>query len=262
MENAMQEFKADELSVKIFPSRLAMGKSAAVKVSEKIKELLKSQDFVNIIFASAPSQNEFLEALLVDETINWSKVRAFHMDEYIGLPGNAPQSFGNFLKVRLFDKVPIHAVFYLDGNNADMLSEANRYADLLKKYPTDIVCMGIGENCHLAFNDPHVAFFNDQAIVKTVELDRPCRQQQVNDGCFSTFDAVPTHALTVTIPALVSATFVFCIVPGNNKAAAVKHTIEDTVQEAYPSTVLRKHPQTILFIDQDSAGKLTNLSSL
>lgn len=262
MENAIQEFKADQLAVKVFQSRCKMGQSAAAQVSEKIQELLKSQDFVNIIFASAPSQNEFLQALLADDTIKWEKIRAFHMDEYIGLPGDAPQSFGNFLKVRLFDKVPVHKVYYLNGNNTNIHSESLRYAELLEQYPTDIVCLGIGENCHLAFNDPHVAFFNDPEIVKTVELDAPCRQQQVNDGCFESIDTVPTHALTITIPALFKSKFVFGIVPGKNKANAIKHTIEDRLQEAYPSTILRKHPQAILFIDQDSAGILTNLSSL
>ena len=253
--------KADQLEVKILENRQLMGKLAAETVGEKIRELLKIKDQVNIIFASAPSQNEFLAGLLEEKEIAWDRINAFHMDEYADLPGDAPQSFGYFLKVRLFDKIRLKSIHYLDGNAPDLNAECNRYADLLAEHPTDIVCLGIGENCHLAFNDPHVAFFNDPLTVKQVELDLACRQQQVNDGCFESLDVVPKNALTITIPALLKSTFAYCIVPGVKKAEAIQHTIQDDIQELYPSTILRKHPNAMLFIDNDSAGRLTKTSS-
>lgn len=254
--------KAEKLEVKIFETRLEMGAAAAGEVAAKIRELLKSKEFVNIIFASAPSQNEFLAVLAEEKGIIWERINAFHMDEYVGLASDAPQNFGYFLKTRLFDKVNLHSVNYLNGNATDIQAECQRYAQLLKDFPTDIVCLGIGENCHLAFNDPHVAFFDDPEIVKTVTLDEACRQQQVNDGCFGTFDDVPADALTITIPALLQAHYAFAIVPGPKKAEAIYHTIEDEISEAYPSTILRKHENAILYIDKDSAGRLTKTSSL
>ncbi|WP_025765287.1 glucosamine-6-phosphate deaminase [Dyadobacter tibetensis] len=261
MEKEVSAFTVDQLQVRILPNRHEMGVEAAMLVASQIQTLQAQQPAVNIIFASAPSQNEFLQALSQDARIDWSRIRAFHMDEYIGLAPNAPQAFGKFLKDRLFDLVPIEQVYYLDGNTADSHQECERYAALLQKYPVDIVCLGIGENCHLAFNDPHVAFFEDKATVKVVELDTPCRQQQVNDQCFPSLELVPRHALTVTIPALMKARYVFGIVPGANKATAIKNTLEEDVQETYPSTILTQHPNALLFIDADSAGKLSKVSS-
>ncbi|WP_439585468.1 glucosamine-6-phosphate deaminase [Dyadobacter bucti] len=253
--------KAGNLEIKIFDTRQEMGENAAAAIADKIRELQKSQEFVNIIFASAPSQNEFLASLLTEKGIVWEKINAFHMDEYIGLPGDAPQAFGNFLKVKLFDKVPLNSVWYLDGNATDIEEECKRYAALLEEYPTDIVCLGIGENGHLAFNDPHVAFFDDPLTVKQVELDNACRQQQVNDGCFATFADVPEKALTLTIPVLFKAKYAFCIVPGEKKADAIYHTVEEDIKEEFPSTILRNHPNAILFIDKASSGRLKEISS-
>lgn len=231
-----------------------MGAAAAAMVADRIRLLLQQQEQLNIVFAAAPSQQEFLEALAADESIEWDRINAFHMDEYIGLDAAAPQGFGNFLKDRLFGKVPFRSVHYLNGNAADAKQECERYAALLRQ-GVDIVNMGIGENTHIAFNDPHVADFNDPQLVKVVDLDYACRQQQVNDGCFETFSQVPTHALTLTVPALMQARYVYCMVPGPNKAAAVKHTLFDGISENYPSTVLRKHPQAVLFVDKDSAAQ-------
>ena len=242
----------DSLTIKIFESRTAMGSDAANLVSERISELLKTKQFVNMIFAAAPSQNDFLEEL-INKDIEWSRINAFHMDEYVGLDANAPQGFGNFLKDRLFKKVSFRSVQYLNGNADNLEAECDRYANLLGLQPADIVCMGIGENTHLAFNDPHVADFNDPRTVKIVDLDIECRQQQVNDGCFSTIDEVPAYALTLTVPALVKADYVYCMVPGGKKAKAVYHTLNDSITEKYPSTILRKHPNAILFIDEKSS---------
>jgi glucosamine-6-phosphate deaminase len=250
----MREIKKDKLQVNIYAGRPELGAAAAETLTARIAELLMTKEQVNIIFASAPSQNEFLAELLKKD-IQWGKINAFHMDEYIGLHPDAPQGFGNFLKDRLFSHVTCRTVNYLNGNT-DPQEECKRYSDLLIKYPTDIVCLGIGENTHLAFNDPHVADFNDPLIVKVVDLDQDCRVQQVNDGCFSTIDEVPTHALTITMPALFKSTYAIAIVPGKFKANAIDHTINSEISEKYPSTILRRHDNAILFIDEDSASKL------
>lgn len=251
----MKELIRDKLTVKIFDTRSEMGFVAARTVSEKVRELLQEKEYVSIIFASAPSQNEFLAALQ-EIDLDWNKVNAFHMDEYVGLDKNSPQGFGNFLKDRLFSKVPLREIHYLNGNANDLEEECNRYSQLLKKYPTDIVCLGIGENTHLAFNDPHVALFNDSKIVKVVELDEKCRFQQVNDGCFAAMEDVPVNALTITIPALFNSTYAYAVVPGELKADAIYHTLNSEIEEKYPSTILRKHPNAVLFIDVNSAKKI------
>ena len=188
--------------------------------------------------------------------VDWNKINAFHMDEYVGLDKDSPQGFGNFLKDRLFSKVSLRQTHYLNGNADDLEEECNRYAQLLEKYPTDIVCLGIGENTHLAFNDPHVALFNDPKIVKVVDLDEKCRTQHVNDGCFVALQEVPANALTITIPALFKSTYAYAVVPGELKANAIYHTLHDEVEEKYPSTILRRHPNAVLFIDENSAKKI------
>jgi len=252
----IRSFDKDNLTVKIYSSRDELGSAAALEAGKKIKELQKQQQIINIIFAAAPSQNEFLENLINQDGIEWERINAFHMDEYIGLSASAPQGFGNFLKERIFDLRPFHSVNYLNGQCESKEAECARYSKLLTEYPADIVCMGIGENSHIAFNDPHVADFNDKAQVKVVGLDGFCRQQQVNEGCFASIDLVPTHALTVTIPVLVNTRYIFCMVPSSNKAQAVLNTIEQEISERYPSTILRNHPSAILYLDSESADKL------
>lgn len=248
----MKELKKDKLDIKIYDTRLQMGRSAAVDVSEYIRSELKVKPELNIIFAAAPSQNEFLEALL-QQDIDWTKINAFHMDEYIGLSEDAPQRFGNFLKESIFKKVNLKKVHYLyeEGQNSDDIGR--NYTTLLKENPIDITFMGIGENGHIAFNDPHVAKFDDKEMVKIVDLDFACRTQQVNDGCFSSIDNVPTHALTLTVPMLMKSQRIFCIVPGINKANAVKATIKDEITEQCPASILRTHDNATLYCDTNSA---------
>ena len=254
----MKETSKDKLVVRVFDTRTEMGMHAADVISEKIRELLKEKDFVNIVFAAAPSQNEFLTALS-EKDLEWARINAFHMDEYVGVERSAPQLFGNYLKDKLFSKVSFREVHYLNGDVDDLDQECKRYTDLLETYPTDIVILGIGENTHLAFNDPHVADFEDPKIVKIVDLDEKNRNQQVDpqdEICFNTIEEVPTHAITLTIPALFKVPFAYAIAPGKNKADAIYHTLNSPIQEHYPSTILRNHPHAILYIDKDSASKL------
>jgi glucosamine-6-phosphate deaminase len=256
----MKEIIADKLKVRIYQNRNQMGSEAAKMAASDIARLLAEKDEVNIIFAAAASQNEFLEALL-KEDVDWARVNAFHMDEYIGLQEGAPQSFGVFLKNRIFDKAPFKHVYLLQGHVADIEAECKRYMALLEQYPVDITFMGIGENTHLAFNDPHVANFDDTYLVKVVDLDEACKQQQVNEDCFDDIAEVPPYALTLTIPALLKAEYIFCIVPGTSKAQAVYHTIMDGISEQYPSTILRKHSNAVLFLERESAALILDEAS-
>jgi glucosamine-6-phosphate deaminase len=247
---------SDNLNIQIYENRRQMGRDAAEIAGHKIIELLSNQPFANIIFAAAPSQNEFLEALVQNGAIGWSRINAFHMDEYIGLPEGDSRTFASFLNGKIFGRLPFNTVNYINGNAGDIEQECIRYAELLAKNPPDIVCMGIGENGHIAFNDPPVADFNDPLMVKTVELDTECRQQQVNDKCFDTFDDVPTHAITLTVPALMSGKYVYCMVPGEKKANAVFNTLNGEINEQCPASIMRKHEHAILFLDKDSAALL------
>lgn len=251
-----RDYFVDKLRVKIFENRTLMGEDAAKDIKDKIKELLSKKAEINMIFAAAPSQNDVLASLVADKSIEWNRVNAYHMDEYIGLDKDAPQGFGNFLKEHIFGLVPFKSVNYIDISAVDPEREADRYAMLLAENPTDIVVMGIGENGHIAFNDPPVADFNDERLVKPVKLDEICRNQQVNDGCFKHIDEVPTHAMTLTVPALMSAPYQFCIVPAPTKAKAVYETLNGNIDEHCPASILRTKENAVLYLDADSAKLL------
>ncbi len=253
MTGRVQAFAVEKLQVKIFSNRREVGKAAGQSVAEKMREILKTKEILSIVFASAPSQNEFLEELSQSPGIHWNRVTAFHLDEYIGLRPDAPQSFGHFLKVKLFEKVRPDHVYYLNGMAEDVEAECNRYGDLLKDHPLDIACVGIGENGHLAFNDPPLANFQDPLLVKVVELDLVSRKQQVRDGCFQNLGEVPQKAITLTIPVILSAAFIYCMVPGTTKAEAVRRTLQGSVSTDCPAAILRRHESAILFLDRDSA---------
>jgi glucosamine-6-phosphate deaminase len=250
----IKEFLKDRLKVKVYSNRREMGISAANLAAQCLRELLQHKDEVNIIFAAAASQLEFLEAIAQEQEIEWNRVNAFHMDEYTGLPVSHPQRFGNFLNEKIFSKLPLKKVYYLNAEGDDTEAESRRYAELLRKMPPDVTFMGIGENTHLAFNDPHVADFNDPVLVKIIDLDEPCKLQQVHDGCFPSVAQVPSFAYTLTIPALLQSAHIFCMVPGKNKAQAVKHTLHEAISAKYPSTSLRNHADANLFLDPDSAA--------
>lgn len=254
-----KEIVKGRLKVKISENRNALGELAAKEISDYIIRLQQEKGEVNIVFASAPSQNEFLANLLKSD-IDWSKINAFHMDEYIGIDPEAPQSFGKFLKDRVFSKVQCKSVHYMNPAAADPQAECDRYAALLKQLPVDIVFLGIGENGHLAFNDPHVAFFDDPLSVKIVDLSPECRAQQINDGCFKTLDEVPTHATTITIPELLYVNKLYAIVPTKAKANAIKATCDGPISTVCPASILRTHKDVTLYVDTDSAS-LISLSS-
>ena len=239
------------MEVKVFDTRKEMGEAAAKVVASKILELLSKKESIRMVFAAAPSQNEFLDSLVKIKDIPWNRITAFHMDEYLGLPKDHSALFANFLKDKIFEKVPFREIHLIDGNNDPEL-ECLRYAALMEASPIDIVCMGIGENGHIAFNDPPVALFNDPETVKKVALDAACRQQQVNDGCFPNLKEVPKRALTLTVPALLNADFISCVVPAKNKKEALQKTLYGSIETLCPASILRIHGDCHLFTDKDA----------
>jgi len=252
-----EQFLKDRLLVKKYPTRSQMGASAAQEAEAVICQILAQKGEVNMIFAAAPSQNEMLENLLSSKRIGWSRVNAFHMDEYVGLPEGDSRSFGSYLYDHVFSRQAFKSVHYIRGFAQDREAECQRYAQLLEEFPVDVVILGIGENGHIAFNDPWVADFQDSRAVKVVELDAMCRMQQVNDGCFPRVDAVPTHAITLTIPALTRARHMFCVVPAATKANALANTVYGPISEDCPASILRRHPSAIVYCDADSGKKLS-----
>jgi glucosamine-6-phosphate deaminase len=245
----------------ILPERSLTGMAAASHVHGEIRRVVEQKGSARIVMACAPSQDDFYESLvfLADlEREVWTNVEVFHMDEYAGLSGDDPQSFRHYLRTHFLDHVEVAAFHPIRGEAEDLEAEARRYAELLEAEPIDVISMGIGENGHIAFNDPPVADFADPLRVKLVELDAVCRQQQVNDGCFSSLAEVPQHALTLTLPVFANAGMLVCIVPTLRKAKAVRETLLGPVGTACPATLLRKHAEAYLYLDEEAASLLTD----
>ncbi len=260
MSQPLAEFTVDSLRVAVYDNRFAMGRAAAVFVAKAIAARHAAAGRSNIIFAAAPSQNEFLDALCEPGRVEWSRVVAFHMDEYLGLRADHPTSFRKYLRDHLFDRVG------LDGDRLRLIPGEDKkrplatclaYEALLNASPADVVCAGIGENGHLAFNDPPVADFRDPVKIKPVRLDLACRLQQVHDGCFASVDDVPTHAYTLTVPALLSAAIVSLCVPGPRKAAAVREALRGPIAESCPASAVRRHAGAVLFLDREAAAHVS-----
>lgn len=250
----MTSTKADRLEIRIYDDRRQMGAAAAEEIAKRVRSKLEQQDSVRMIFAAAPSQNEVLQALFSDPEIDFGRVEAFHMDEYVGLPRGDARTFHAFLE-RFFDGAGLKRVCYIDEMPAGE-SVCADYAEMLFEKPVDIVVMGIGENGHLAFNDPEVADFRDPEKMKIVHLDDVCRMQQVHDGCFAAVEQVPTHAYTLTIPSLMEPEYKFCIVPNVEKAEAVRRVVNGPVSEECPASILRTADNAMLFIDAAAASRL------
>lgn len=254
MDN-IQYFTKDSLQCFIYEDRGKMGQAAARDIIAMIHVMLSQKPVINMMFGAAPSQNEVLAGLLEAQDVDWTRINCFHMDEYIGLSSDAPQGFGNFLREHLFGHKPFRQVNYISPEAKDTEEEAARYEALLREHPIDICVLGVGENGHVAFNDPPVADFNDPRLVKPVKLDSVCRQQQVNDGCFESVDQVPEYAMTVTVPGLMAAKALFCVVPAPAKAQAIARLINGGINESCPASILRLQKSARLYLDPDS-GRL------
>lgn len=243
------------VSVTVSPDRASMGAAAAADAAPAILEAIDERGRARVVFASAPSQRDMLSALATRHDLDWSRVDAFHMDEYVGLPATAPQAFGQWLRDHLFDRVRGGRLAAIDPAAAPE-AEATRYGLLVMSHPLDLVCLGIGENGHLAFNEPQQARLDDERAACVVELDPMSRQQQVSDGQFSHLDLVPTTAITLTVPTLLSARTIVGTVPGPQKANAVAAALDGPIGTECPASFLRTHDRVHLHLDHDSAARL------
>ena len=245
----MIEIQRDRLRTIVLPDRASMAAAAASHAADRLRTILEEESRARVIFAAAASQAEMLDALAREDGIEWARVDAFHLDEYVGLPKGDPRSFGQWLEEHIWRTVRPGRVELIDGGNPDPAAESRRYGALLDDGGIDLGLIGIGENGHLAFNDPHVADFNDPETVKPVEIDDTSRHQQVRDGAFPAFEDVPRLALTVTMPAILGARSLSVVVPGAQKADAVNRTLEGPIETACPASALRRHPDAVLFVD-------------
>jgi glucosamine-6-phosphate deaminase len=256
MTTAIKTLHVDSLPVRIYQNQPDLAQDVARTAHEYLTDLLARKAGAAVILATGNSQITFLEQLIGLGGVDWSRVTLFHMDEYLGIDGNHTASFRRYMRERVEQRVKPKIFNYLNGDAAQPLDECARYTQLLEAQPIDLCCLGVGENGHLAFNDPPVADFHDPHKVKLVQLDHACRQQQVSEGHFPNLAAVPPYAFTLTIPALCSAQRMLCIAPEKRKAKAIFDALRGPVSTACPASFLRKQSHATLFLDSDSASLL------
>jgi len=254
--NPVREMTYDQLACRVYATNAEMGQAAAEHAAAELRAAIAERRVANVVLAAANSQLTFLHALREQPGIDWRAVNVFHMDEYLNLAPGHPASFALFLRRHLVDQVPIGAFYPVPGRPADVDLACRGYELLLRANPVDVCCLGIGENGHVAFNEPPVADFQDPVWLKQVELDEMSRRQQVGEGHYASLDEVPTHALTMTVPALCAAKAMVCIVPETRKAQAVHDTLLGPVSTACPASILRRMPHAALYLDVDAASKV------
>jgi glucosamine-6-phosphate deaminase len=249
-------FESGTARVSVYASAKQAGAAAAARSAQLIKAATATQNAARVIGATGNSQIPLAEAL-IHETIAWQAVEFFHMDEYVGMSAGHPASFRRWIKSRIEDKVHPKITHYMQGDAADLNAEIARYSQLLNAAPIDLAFVGFGENGHIAFNDPPVADFNDGATIKVITLDEACRRQQADEGHFSDVAAVPRQAMTITCPGLFRAKAWVCCVPEGRKADAVRNALEGPISEVCPASLVRRHPNAFVYLDADSASKLS-----
>jgi glucosamine-6-phosphate deaminase len=255
--SALRSFRAGQLQVEVHPTNEAMGRAAAAAVAARLGQILAGQAVARVILATGNSQFTYTASLLADFSLPWDRIECFHMDEYVGMDANHPASFRRWMRERVESRAHPRGFHYIRGDNPDPQAECARYAALLAARPIDVISLGVGENGHIAFNDPPVADFHDPAAVKIVPLDEACKRQQVGEGHFPNLAAVPTHAITLTIPTLLNVGSIFCLVPEARKAPAVRAALEGPIATACPASILRNYGNARLFLDAQSAALLT-----
>jgi len=253
MLSATKSFRVDDLMVQIYNSDAEMAQNAAEIAQKYLQDILTSRDTATILLATGNSQLKFIDALIANGGIDWSRVTMFHLDEYLGIAADHAASFRRYLQERVEKRVQPQQFHYIEGDALQPLAECDRYTNLLKAQPIDLCCLGIGENGHIAFNDPSVANFQDPYSVKLVKLDAMNRQQQVNTGYFPHLENVPQYAFTLTIPMICSAKKIICIAPEKRKAQVVKQMLQGSINIKCPASILRQQPQATLFLDVNSA---------
>jgi glucosamine-6-phosphate deaminase len=244
------------MEARVYSTEQAVGRAAAENTAKILTDAVRENGQARVIIATGNSQIAFVSALAEYAEIPWSRITAFHMDEYVGLSDTHPASFRRWIRERIEEPFRPAAVHYIHGDAPDAQVECRRYEDLLRDAPIDLVCMGIGENGHIAFNDPPVADFEDPVWAKLVRLDEASRRQQVGEGHFPTLEDVPTHAITLTVPALLAPRAVQVVVPERRKAEAVRQTASAPISTACPATILRNQPHAVLFLDTESSSLL------
>ena len=253
---ALRRFQVGTLRIEVHPSREAAGEAAAAAAARTLRDLASQAPNFGVIFATGASQLATLHALRAIPSLPWSQVVGFHMDEYVGIAPDHPASFRRYLRENLTSRVPLGAFHEIDGTQPDLDAVSDNYVRLLRGHDPKLCLLGIGENGHLAFNDPAEADFADPRDMKLVHLDSECRQQQVAEGWFPAVDAVPKQALTLTIPALLRVPKLIASVPGPRKAHIVKRTLQEPISTACPATIFRTHPDVTVYLDPESAAEL------
>jgi glucosamine-6-phosphate deaminase len=244
------------MNIHIANTPALLGQKAGISAAELIRNAITERGSAHIILATGTSQFETLQTLTSQPDIEWSKVVMFHLDEYIGLPITSPASFRKYLKERFIDKVPaLKAAHLINGEN-DAVLECKRLGELIRQHPIDVALVGIGENGHLAFNDPPADFETEEPYI-IVALDEPCRKQQLGEGWFPTLQDVPRQAISMSIRQIMKSKHIICSVPDNRKAVAVKNSLEQAVSNLYPASILQQHPDCRFFLDTASAALLT-----
>lgn len=243
------------MNLQIFDSRPQLAEAAATRAADLIRQAIAARGHACLIAATGASQFEFLDALVIQPSIDWGQVTFFHLDEYVGLPKSHPASFRRYLQERIVDRIRPGAFHFLNGDVADPAAECKRVGELISRQTIDAAFVGIGENGHLAFNDPPADFETEEPYL-IVELDDACRSQQVGEGWFETVADVPTHAISMSIQQILKARSVLCIVPEQRKATAVRHCLELAVSPLHPASILQKHPSATIYLDQESAALL------
>jgi glucosamine-6-phosphate deaminase len=249
-------YRGKQVEVKVFDTKQELGKAAAGDAAEIIQQAIRDRDSAYVIAATGMSQFEFLDALML-EAIDWTKVTFFHLDEYVGLPESHPASFRRYLRERIVSRVHPRAFHFIDGEAGDVNNECRRVGHLITQQAVDVAFVGIGENGHLAFNDPPADFETDEPYI-VVDLDDACRQQQVGEGWFKSIDEVPAQAISMSIKQILRSREILCIVPDQRKAEAVRACVELSVSPMHPASVLQTHERVTLYLDRDSSSLLSS----
>ncbi|WP_026100372.1 glucosamine-6-phosphate deaminase [Fortiea contorta] len=257
MLTATKLFQVDELTVQIDDTEAEMAQNVAQLTSQYLQKLLQEQDTAAVLLATGNSQLKFLDALITLGGVDWSRIILFHLDEYLGISPDHSASFRRYMREHVAQRISPREFHYIEGDALQPLLECDRYTQLLQTQPIDLCCLGVGENGHLAFNDPSVVNFQDPYSVKLVKLDLINRQQQVNTGQFSELDQVPQYAFTVTIPLICAAKKIFCLAPTTRKAKIVKQMLQGAISRECPASILRQQPQATLFLDVNSSSLLS-----
>ncbi|NDJ25069.1 glucosamine-6-phosphate deaminase [Nostoc sp. B(2019)] len=257
MLTATNFFRVDDLLVQIYNSEVEMAQNVAEIAQKYLQDVLTQQDTAAVLLATGNSQLKFLDALTALDGVDWSRITLFHLDEYLGITAEHTASFRRYMQERVEKQVNPKKFHYIEGDTLQPVAECDRYTKLLQAQPIDLCCLGIGENGHLAFNDPSVANFQDPYSVKLVKLDTVNRQQQVSTGHFPNLETVPQYAFTLTIPMICSAKKILCLAPEKRKARMVKEILQRSISTDYPASILRQQPQATLFLDVNSASLLS-----